>query len=404
MHMALDAEAIFLQNADGMIIIDQSGRVQRANPAAERYLGYRSAELEGWAIGVPLVGGESTEIEIVRDGQVHIAEMRLMASSWAGQPAHVISLRDRTEQHLAAQRLREAEAFRQAIFNALVIQICVIDDEGVIIDTNAAWSHGPGGDRAPEQSAIGIGANYFDACRSARNSPEEQDAQAVLAGLSAVIRGDLPFFEYQYPCNSPTEERWFLMRVVPMADVSPRRLIISHLDVTSQHIAARALSEAAQLRAQLQQQQQELRSLGSMGSQVSPGTRTPPLRERMPATFGLWVQQYSELLDHALNQQIFQASEPASVTERELAVQIGQASATPRDVIDIHLAALQARSHNATQQRIQAYLEEGRILVLAVMGHLASYYRSRNRSIRQHSGQRTPAQRPRTSRQERPRE
>jgi hypothetical protein len=47
----------------------------------------------------------------------------------------------------------------------------------------------------------------------------------------------------------------------------------------------------------------------------------------------------------------------------------------PRDVVEIHLAAMRARAEEAPPQKTQAYVEEGRVLVLELMGHLANFYR-----------------------------
>lgn len=47
-----------------------------------------------------------------------------------------------------------------------------------------------------------------------------------------------------------------------------------------------------------------------------------------------------------------------------------------RDLIEVHLQAMRDRSQHNTPKKLQAYFEEGRLLLLELMGHLASYYRS----------------------------
>ena len=59
---------------------------------------------------------------------------------------------------------------------------------------------------------------------------------------------------------------------------------------------------------------------------------------------------------------------------------IGFLNGRPRDVVEIHSTALKRKSNGAAPQRAQAYVQEGRLMVLEVMGYLASYYR--NYSIR----------------------
>jgi hypothetical protein len=62
---------------------------------------------------------------------------------------------------------------------------------------------------------------------------------------------------------------------------------------------------------------------------------------------------------------------------RELGERLGAHEAAPRDVIEVHLAAIRAASADAPAARQQAYLEEGRLLALELMGHLAACYHAR---------------------------
>ena len=59
----------------------------------------------------------------------------------------------------------------------------------------------------------------------------------------------------------------------------------------------------------------------------------------------------------------------------ELATQLGDMGASPRDLIDVHLAALSRLSQQATAQRTSALSVNGRLLALEMMGHLVDYYR-----------------------------
>jgi hypothetical protein len=57
-------------------------------------------------------------------------------------------------------------------------------------------------------------------------------------------------------------------------------------------------------------------------------------------------------------------------------MQLGFMRCGPRDAIEIHTNALKLRIKGTPAEKAQAYLEEGRILVVELMGHLVSYYRS----------------------------
>lgn len=99
--------------SDALVVVDLQGTVQFANRSAERLLGQRREDLVGSLFGLPLVSGETTEIDL-RGGRM--AEMRSVESEWAGRRAWVASLRDVTERRdaeVAARRLIEERTARR---------------------------------------------------------------------------------------------------------------------------------------------------------------------------------------------------------------------------------------------------------------------------------------------------
>jgi hypothetical protein len=59
-----------------------------------------------------------------------------------------------------------------------------------------------------------------------------------------------------------------------------------------------------------------------------------------------------------------------------IARRLGARQANPRDVIDLHSAALQAKIENANPRKAKVYVEEGHLVVLELMGYLVSYYQN----------------------------
>ena len=102
-----------------------------------------------------------------------------------------------------------------------------------------------------------------------------------------------------------------------------------------------------------------------------------PLRESAPAAFCAWVAQYRTLLDVSLEAQVKRSGLNATGGLEELAHQLGTCSAGPRDVVELHRASLAAISPTLHPSKIRPITEEGRYLVLELMGHLVSYYRRR---------------------------
>ena len=107
-----------------------------------------------------------------------------------------------------------------------------------------------------------------------------------------------------------------------------------------------------------------------------------PLRESLPGLFDELVQAYGELLDAALEQRIYKVNSQLSEKLRALGDQLGFIKAGPRDIVQIHHVALQKKATHVTLSKARAYLEEGRLLVLELMGHLVSYYRNHALSLR----------------------
>ncbi len=103
---------------------------------------------------------------------------------------------------------------------------------------------------------------------------------------------------------------------------------------------------------------------------------SPPLREVQPELFRDLVTRYANILDQCLERRAFKIEVNTSDMLREMAHQLGFLHAGPRDVVDVHTHAIRQQVRNTSVPRMQAYVEEGRLLVLELMGYLASYYRS----------------------------
>jgi len=99
------------------------------------------------------------------------------------------------------------------------------------------------------------------------------------------------------------------------------------------------------------------------------------LRENAPELFEKLVQHFMQTIDHALEQRILRVEYHIGDELRSIGEQLGFVKAGPRDVIDIYVAALKSVSENAPSKKAQAYAEEGRLLVLELMGNLVSFYR-----------------------------
>ena len=129
-----------------------------------------------------------------------------------------------------------------------------------------------------------------------------------------------------------------------------------------------------------QQQEEEFRELEQLikGVQTSITAKmfgSEAIRQSIPDIFQELVQNYGDLLDLALEEQAYKVEHNLSERLRSLADKLGFLKASPRDVVDIHTTTLRKKNQDVTLAKAQAYVSEGRLMVLELMGYLVSFYR-----------------------------
>jgi two-component system CheB/CheR fusion protein len=119
----------------------------------------------------------------------------------------------------------------QAILDGLPEHVAVLEPDGTLRMVNAAWRRFALANGDPELKTCKTGSNYLAACGS--DFPEDGDsASAAMSGLRGVLDGSLPNFSLQYPCHSPSQQRWFVMNVAPIAGPA-FGAVVSHINVTA---------------------------------------------------------------------------------------------------------------------------------------------------------------------------
>jgi diguanylate cyclase (GGDEF)-like protein/PAS domain S-box-containing protein len=151
------------------------------------------------------------------------------------------------------EQLRRIQAAKQAaILNALPAHIALLDTQGLIISVNEAWRRfsrtnaiqGPG---------VGIGLNYLEICDHVRGDGSSE-AHQVAEGIRSVLGGGVKSFSIEYPCHSPTEQRWFLLTVTPLGDDHPNGAVVMHLNITERKRVEEALRTTEREQRQLAEQ------------------------------------------------------------------------------------------------------------------------------------------------------
>ena len=116
------------------------------------------------------------------------------------------------------------------IVNSMSAHVAIIDNKGVIQETNQAWQNYAQENGMPE-TYDSVGSNYLSICEAVPLN-SENDASLVGIGIKQVISGKIPEFVTHYPCHSPDQKRWFVVRVVPFREAKVAKIVITHEDVT----------------------------------------------------------------------------------------------------------------------------------------------------------------------------
>lgn len=245
-----------VQNTPDIIInIDRDGIIQYINRVEEGYdigavLGtcwyeyitpeYHDAHTR--AVDRAFEAGEDYTNEVATfsaSGERRWYMARIFPVSRAGKTASVTILAsDITEQKTAEQALVDSEQFLQSSLDALSSHIAIIDGEGTITYVNEVW-RAFARENGCIEGGCGTGANYLAACTAAGDAPYAAEA---LEGIRAVLSGRSEFFQLEYPCHSPDEERWFAMRVTRFQNNG--HTAIAHENITVRKKAEEALQES----------------------------------------------------------------------------------------------------------------------------------------------------------------
>jgi hypothetical protein len=109
------------------------------------------------------------------------------------------------------------------------------------------------------------------------------------------------------------------------------------------------------------------------------------LRNTAPELFADLVRHYGALLDQAVDQRIHE-NKSFSTDLADLSIRLGQLQAAARDIIELHARALDDKLASVPPLLRGVYMEEGRLVVLELMGRLLSAYRTAFLQSRQSSG------------------
>lgn len=240
------------------------------------------------------------------------------------------------------------------------------------------------------------------------NSVDLKVVQQLTAGLELLASGDFDILLLDL--TLPNSEGIETIRTACSQGAHVPIIVLTGLD--DEELASRAIGEGAQdylrkdrvdgdlltrsiryaidrhrlalqleLAQQKAQREQEFRSLEKaavphMTSATAQSFGILPLRKASPEAFKELVGSYGDLLDLAIEQRAYKVEHDIAEEVRSIAGEMSSLKCGPRDAVEIHTEALKKKCSGAAPRKAQAYAEEARMMVLELIGNLASNYRS----------------------------
>ncbi len=232
---------------DAILSVSSDGVILSWNGGAERMFGYTDAEARGKSLSILAAPGRPDEWQTIlakaMDGQRlrHIETVRrrkdgrlidvsLSVSHTRDADGAIVTVagifRDISDRKRFEQALAESERFARSTVDALTDHIAIIDEVGEILAVNLAWREFAVANdlRMPQ---CGLNSNYLAVCDASGGQ-----GQAAAEGIREIIRGERERFDFEYPCHSPREQRWFAMRVTRFSGEGSMRLVVCHENIT----------------------------------------------------------------------------------------------------------------------------------------------------------------------------
>ncbi|ELY47401.1 bacterio-opsin activator domain-containing protein [Natronorubrum sulfidifaciens] len=135
----------------------------------------------------------------------------------------------------------------EATLETLPLTVAVIDTDGEILLTNQAWREFGSDDHQTDH----LGVDYI----ATAAMDDDEHARRAIDGLEAIIDGEQETFSMEYPCHTPEQKQWFLMRANRFTVDGDVRISVAHLEITDRKLAELAVEETT---AELREEHQAL--------------------------------------------------------------------------------------------------------------------------------------------------
>lgn len=107
-------------------------------------------------------------------------------------------------------------------------ELAILDANGEILLVNDAWRRFADENHGTDE-AYWVDENYLAVTREAF---DDHRAREVADGLAAILAGDEAPLRVEYPCHSPTEQRWFRLEAAGFTHEGERYAVVTHSNIT----------------------------------------------------------------------------------------------------------------------------------------------------------------------------
>ncbi len=133
--------SIIERNPDAILVVDKDGIIRFTNPASEALFKLTMDDLSNRVFGYPIVKGEHSEIEILRQNESTVSgEMRTIDIEWEETDAFLTSIRDLSDRIKTETALRESEEYLRITLDSIGDAVIATDTKGKIVQINPVAS------------------------------------------------------------------------------------------------------------------------------------------------------------------------------------------------------------------------------------------------------------------------